>query len=353
MSVFRPTVPAAKTPATPQSVWYARCPTLTAMGLVANRGVFQREFLRENVYIVSVRENSTPSVRQGHLDHTLPNLIREADAATALWAHGLSGNSRLLAIGQTWHAVTVVTRPNHAINGQAINGLKDLAGRRLSLPREAGNFSPAQVRSRRAWESVLDVAGVAVRDVEFAPVVADHPSVPFGDVARREVEALLSGQTDVALLYGAKGLELARSAHLSIVKRFTAEDIKGDPRLAGLVELRALTVDATLLEFSPDIVTRLTGNLLEAAHWARDFPKEAVKQAALEGKVEIADAEAAYGSLLVEGAHLGLEPERLEVLESLQAWLKARHLLPADHAIAGWLEPGILTAARARISEVA
>ena len=348
MSVFRPSVPAAKPPATPQSVWYARCPTLTAMGLVANRGVFQREFLRENVYIVSVRENSTPSVRQGHLDHTLPNLIREADAATALWAHGLNGNSRLLAIGRTWHAVTVVTRP-----GQAINGLKDLAGRRLSLPREAGNFSPAQVRSRRAWEAVLEVAGVATRDVEFAAVVADHPSVPFGDIARREVEALLSGQTDVALLYGAKGVELARSAHLSIVKRFTAEDIKSDPRLSGLVELRALTVDATLLDFSPDIVTRLTGNLVEAAQWARDFPKEALKQAALEGKVEIGDAEAAYGSLLVDGARLGLEPDYLDSLESLQAWLKTRHLLPADHDIAGWLEPGILAAARARISEVA
>ena len=348
MSVFRPPVAPSKTPATPQSVWYARCPTLTAMGLVANRGVFQREFLRENVYIVSVRENSTPSVRQGHLDHSLPNLIREADAATALWAHGLNGQSRLLAVGQTWHAVTVVTRPS-----QGLNSLRDLAGRRLSLPKEAGNFSPAQVRSLRAWETILAVAGVPAQDVEFAPVVADHPSVPFGDVARREVEALLSGQTDVAILFGAKGIELARSAHLKVVKRFSAEDIRTDARLGGLVELRALTVDATLLEFSRDIVTRVTGNLVQAGDWAHDFPREALKQAALEGKVEIADAETAYGALLADGAGLGLEPERLGALDSLQTWLKGHHLLPGAHRIADWLEPDVLTAAQARIHEVA
>ena len=348
MSLFRPPVTPVKTSATPQSVWYARCPTLTAMGLIANRGVLQREFLRENVYIVSVRENSTPSVRQGHLDHTLPNLIREADAATALWAHGLNSRSRLLAVGQTFHAVSIVTRPS-----QGIANLRELAGRRLSVPKEAGNFSPAQVRTLRAWEAVLAYAGVPTQDIEFAPVVADHPSVPFGDVARREVEALLSGQTDVAILYGAKGIELARSAHLKVVKRFSPEDIKRDTRLAGLVELRALTVDQTLLEFSPDIVTRLTGNLVQAADWARDFPREALKQAALEGKVEYGDAEAAYGSLLVESAGLGLELDRLAALETLQAWLQGHHLLPHDHVIGDWIAAEVLTAAQARIREVA
>ena len=93
-----------------------------------------------------------------------------------------------------------MTRPS-----QGINHLRDLAGRRLSVPKEAGNFSPAQVRSLRAWDAVLAFAGVASQDIEFAPVVADHPSVPFGDVARREVEALLSGQTNLA------GIEVAKT----------------------------------------------------------------------------------------------------------------------------------------------
>ncbi|CAL4866312.1 hypothetical protein MMA231_00552 [Asticcacaulis sp. MM231] len=326
-------------------IWYARCPTLTAMGLVANRGVFQREFLRENVHLVSVRENSTPSVRQGHLDHSLPNLIREADAATALWAHGQNERSRLLAIGQTYHSVSVVTRP-----GQAINGLRDLVGRRLSLIKEAGNFSPAQVRSLRAWETVLDVAGITKSDIEFAPVVADHPSVPFGDVARREVEALLGGQSDVAILFGAKGLELARSAHLKEVHRFTAEEIRSHPRLAGLVELRAVTVDHVLLEGRADIVTRLLGNLIEAAHWAEAFPKEAIKQAAIEGKVESDDAATAYGDLLGASAKLGLEPERLAAMEDLQNWLKHRHLLPEHHQIAAWTDPSVLQAAKQNLN---
>ncbi|MDV6332189.1 ABC transporter substrate-binding protein [Asticcacaulis sp. 201] len=334
MTKARPTDTA---PSPAPLIWYARCPTLTALGLIANRGVLQREFLRENVHLVSVRENSTPSVRQGHLDHTLPNLIREADAATALWAHGQNERSRLLAVGQTWHTISIVTRP-----GQSIQSLSDLAGRRLSLIKEAGNFSPAQVRSLRAWETVLEVAGVAKTDIEFVPVVADHPSVPFGDVARREVEAVLSGHTDVAILFGAKGLELVRSAHLKTVHRFTPEEIKADARLSGLVELRAVTVDSVLLEGRADIVTRILDNLVEAARWAERFPNEAIRQAAIEGKVELEDAVTAYGSLLTEGAQIGIDSSRLSTLAGLADWLKHRHLLPSAHRLDDWLAPAPL-----------
>lgn len=335
-------------PASASLVWYARCPTLTATGLVANRGVFQREFLRENVSLVSVRETNTPSVRQGHLDHTLTNLIREADAATALWAHGLNGRSRLLALGETWHSVSIVTRPR-----SNVNSLRDLIGRRLSLPKEAGNFSPAQVRALRAWDTVLSVSGVSLHDIEFASVVADHPSVPFGDIARREVEALLSGHTDVAILFGAKGLELARSAHLHEVHRFEAEEIRDQARLAGLVELRAVTVDEPLLDGSPEVVARILNRLLEAAQWAEAFPKEALRHVAIEGKVEAEDAAEAYGSLIVEGAGLGLEPGRLARLDDLQAWLKARHLVPDGHEISAWLRPDVLEAAQIRLKAAA
>ncbi len=329
-------------------IWYARCPTLTATGLVANRGVFQREFLRENVNLVSVRETNTPSVRQGHLDHTLPNLVREADAATALWAYGQNARSRLLAIGKTWHAVTIVARPRGHVAG-----LRDLIGRRLSLPREAGTFSPASARALRAWETVLSAAHVPLQDIEFAPVVADHPSVPFGDIARREVEALLSGHTDVAVLFGAKGLELARSAHLHVVRRFEAREIQASPQLSGLVELRALTVDHPLLDGSPEVVTRITGNLLKAAPWASAFPKEALRQVAVEGKVEEADAADAYGGLIAEGARLGLEPERRDEIAALSQWLKTRHLVPDDIDLGAWERPEVLEAARQGLKAVA
>ncbi len=335
-------MPITKTPAANVPlIWYARCPTLTAMGLVANRGVFQREFLRENVNMVSVRETNTPSVKQGHLDHTLPNLIREADAATALWAHGQNERSRLLAVGCTWHTVTVVSRPK-----SNINALRDLIGRRLSLPKEAGSFSPAQVRSLRAWETLLATGGIAPRDIEFAPVVADHPSVPFGDIARREVEAVLGGHADVAILFGAKGLELARSAHLHEVHRFEPEYIRSTPQLAGLVELRALTVDQPFLDANEDVVTRIVSRLSEAASWAEAFPKEALRQVAVEGKVEADDAVAAYGALIVEGARLGVEDDRLAQLGDLQTWMKARRLLPEGHHIGSWLRSDILAAAQ-------
>lgn len=349
MAIFRPQSfdsPASSGPV--PLIWYARCPTLTALGLVANRGVFQREFRRENIGLVSVRESAAASVRQAYLEHSLPNLVREADAATALWAHGLNAQSRLLGIGRTWHSVSVVTRGR-----QSVRGLKDLAGRRLSLPREAGSFSPAQVRSLRAWETILKAGGVAQADIEFVPVAADHPSVPFGDIARREIEALLSGHTDAALLFGAKGIELARSAHLTEVHRFAAEDIRKDPKLAGLVELRTLTVDHALLDAHKDVVTRIAAILVEASRWAATFPKEARHQVALEGLVEEGDAAEAYGGLIAEGASLELDGGRLAALEELQAWLKVRHLLPEPHQVGPWVRPEVLKEAEDRLRAVA
>jgi len=342
-----PKTPAKRSPNTPL-IWYARCPTLTALSLVASRGVFQREFLREGIYMVSVRETSAPSVRQGHLDHSLSNLIREADAATAIWAHAQNGRSRLLAVGSTWHSVSVVARP-----GYKVDGIRDLIGRRLSLPREAGRFSPAQARPLRAWETLLKKYGVATKDIEFAIVAADHPSVPFGDVARREVEALLSGHTDAALLFGAKGLELARAAGLQEVRRFEAEEIRADPRLDGLVELRALTVDDPLLDADPEIVARITGTLLQAGEWARAFPKETLRHIAAEGKVETGDAEAAYGSLIVDGLALGLEPERISQIGVLHNWLKQKRLIPDVHTLEDWTRQDVLAAAETHLKIVA
>lgn len=312
-------------------IWYARCPTLTALGLLAHRGVLQREFLRENVALVSVRENSTLAVRQGHLDHTLSHLVREADAATALWAYGQNQRSRLLALGATYHTVSLVV-PERS----PIRHLPDLLGRRLSIPREAGAFSPAGVRSLRGWQAILQVAGVAAKDVDFTPVAADHPNVPFGDIARREIEALVSQHTEAALLFGARGLEQARGAGLRTLHAFSARDIHNDPRLEGLIEQRALTVDADLLAAHPDKVERIVERLKEAEAFARHNPREALRQAAYESKSELADTESAHGDLLTDSVHLDLSPAAFSRLERLKTWLAVRGKLPETLDLDAW-----------------
>jgi ABC-type nitrate/sulfonate/bicarbonate transport system substrate-binding protein len=117
----------------PLLMWYARCPTLTALGLIANRGVFQREFLRENISILPVRDNADETVRKGHFDHSLPHLVREADAATALWAQSQRARSCLIALGATYQIVSLVVR-----NDSPTTKLSDLRGLKLSVPDETG-----------------------------------------------------------------------------------------------------------------------------------------------------------------------------------------------------------------------
>lgn len=333
-----PTVsPSASSQMPSQLVWYARCPTLTAMGLLAHRGVLQREFRRDPVNFVSVRETSLPSVRQGYLDHSLANLVREGDAATALWSYGLNERSRLLAVGHTWHTVLVVAPAR-----SSVSGLQDLKGRTLALPREAGSFSPARVRSLRAWESILDVSGLKPADITFYNIVAGHPSTPFGDIARREIEAVLGGQADAGLLFGAKGIELARTAGLKIVHAFEAADIPRDSRLKGLVELRTLTIDYPFLEANEAVVSRLVKALAGAADWARSFPKQALSHIAEEGKVELDDAVHAYGDFIPESTALGAEDARLADIKDLLDWLKQRQAVPERLDLSDWNRTDVL-----------
>ncbi|MEI9904880.1 MAG: hypothetical protein WDN06_13610 [Asticcacaulis sp.] len=214
------------------------------MGLVANRGVFAREFLREHVYIVSVRENSTPGVRQGLLDHSLSNLFREADAATALWSHGQgrrfapAGRRRDLARRQHRDAAVAADRQFEGSGRAAAVGAQGGPGR-FRQPR-LGPCAPGKPCSASpAWRHAIS------RSCRWWPITRRCRSA-MSPGARSK--PLLGGHSDVAILYGAKGLELARSAHLKTVHRFEAETIRADIALRGLVELRALTVDEALLE---------------------------------------------------------------------------------------------------------
>lgn len=327
----------------PLLMWYARCPTLTALGLIANRGVLTREFLRENVSLVPVRDNTTPAVRQGYFDHSLPHLLREADAATALWAQAHGGRTALLAAGATYHNVIVAVRPE-----DALSEVSDLKGVKLSVPHESGPFSPARARAEWAWRAIGDFAGLLPDDVKLTPLRVDAPSAPYGDVTRRDIEALKAGRTDAILLYGARGIESLRQSGLKALHRFAPEDIATDPRLEGLIEQRVLTVDPLLFETHADVIRRIGDRLNEVASWAADFPKEALNQAALEAGASIEDTAAAHGSLLAESARLTLEPAALARLGRLRTWLVGNGLIvppegadgPGDWSPGDWNRSG-------------
>lgn len=154
----------------------------------------------------------------------------------------------------------------------------------------------------------------------------------------------MSGQADAGLLFGAKGIEMARTAGLKIVHAFEAADIRSDARLKGLVELRTLTIDYPFLEANEAIVSRLVQALAGAADWARSFPKQALSHIAEEGKVEAEDAVRAYGDLIPESTALGAEDARLADIKGLLDWLKPRQAVPETLDLGDWSRTDLLIA---------
>ncbi len=321
-----------------QLVWYARAAQLTTLGLICGRGVLNREFQGEPVNLVSVRDSVTRDVREGHILHTLPNLIRESDAATALWARSRGAPSRLLALGRTYQSVSVVVRRD-----SPIETLKDIAGFRWSVPVESGPFSPALVRAHRAWYSLTDYLDLPLEQSRLTEVATGDPMSRAGHVGEQELGALIRRETDVALLFGAKGLEQARHPQVREVYRFSPSMAWSDPRLSGLVELRAVSVDEGLLDADPRIVRRILRRLVEASLWANAFPSEAYVQAAYETGVYLNDATQAYAPLIGESAALSLNFRALKDLDALSQFMATLGHMALAVDCPSWAAPNLLS----------
>lgn len=340
----------------PAELWFTRCPVPTATGIAYKLGWLTDEFAADGITLRTLQESGSELARH-HYDHRLPTLIREGGNMLAFGARAQGEPTRL--IGLTWieESQLILTRPDTGIRSAA-----DLKGRRLALPGWSRNAIAAHVRgtsiargmSLAGYKGVLASAGLTFDDVDLVEVEDQLRNIGGSgrDLEPRRsgvgrlwpIQALVEGQVDAIYVKGASALDQAREAGLIVAidldalpdRRFRVNN--GTPR--------PITVHQSLLDDHFDLVARFLAVTLRAADWVAAQPNRLREILEFEtaGSPEAVDQ--AYARLH-EGLHPTLDADRLALFEQQKKFLFTYGFLDADFALADWIDPRPLEAARA------
>ncbi len=330
-----------------ETLWYTRCPVPTPVGIAVQLGWIEEEFTREGIKLESIRDSDDRAVRQSHYDHKVANSFRQGGSVPAIWARAAGRDTRLVGLTWTDESQVILSRPE-----SGIRTIKDLKGRRLGIatrPNDIIDFWKAT--TLRAYLVALALEGLTDKDVEIVEIPRVETSFerpgqlgqgPGADELL-EVKALRRGDVDVIFHKGSRGLEVADAIGAHVVF-----DIARHPDArarANNHSPRTLTVDASLAEDHPDVVSRILRRVLLAGQWAEQNPAQAFDYLARETGSTEKWVRAAYGERANEHLKTDLRESSIDALADFTQFLHERGFLPNRVDVRAWVEPRPLEAA--------
>ena len=332
-------------------LWYTRCPVPTATGIAIQEGMFDREFAKDGISVVSLRASASRDVRESHFDHRQPDSFRQGGSTPPIWNYSIHEDTRL--IGLTWvdEYQAIIARPDTGIVKPA-----DLRGRRIGIAlRVNDKIDFFRAMSLRGAHAALALGDVSPGEVEFVdlPVtetyMGDTDESASGQLwsgghraRRQQVEpfAIIRGTVDAIYVSGAAGLWMREFLGARDVASLGDHP---DPRVRGSNQQPAtLTVSAQLVKERPDLVDRYVAQVVEAARWSKANRVPTVQSFANEVGTSYEWAEAAYGPRSHQLLTPSLDVELVAGLESHKAFLLAQGFISKDFDVERWIERGPL-----------
>ncbi|MBU3077692.1 ABC transporter substrate-binding protein [Sphingomonas quercus] len=339
----------------PTDLWFTRCPVPTATGIAYKLDWLTEEFAEDGIAVRTLQESGSELGRH-HYDHRLPTLIREGGNMLAIAARAQREPTKL--IGLTWieESQLILTRPDTGIRAAA-----DLKGRRLALPGWSHNDIPSHVRgtsiargmSLAGYKGALASAGLTLDDVTLVETEDRLRNIGGSgrDLEPRRsgvgrlwsIQPLVEGYVDAIYVKGASALDQAREAGLVVAVDL---DALPDRRLrVNNGTPRPITVHQSLIDDHFDLLVRFLAVTLRAADWVASSPDRLRDILEYETAGSTASVDQAY-RLLHEGLHPTLDEERLVLFDLQKKFLFTHGFLDADFALADWIDPRPLEAAR-------
>lgn len=333
----------------PKSVWYTRCPAPTPLSIAAQLGWVDDAFGAQSVAVASIRDSKDPAVRQSHFTHALDWSFRQGGNIPPIWARSGGRETRIVGITTTDEFQAVISLPT-----TSIKSAKDLRGRKVGVPRQAGGIVDFQrATALKGIVSALSLEGLTAKDVEVVYLDAREPALleignaaflglkrryPYGE----ELLALARGEIDAFFVKGAEGLVLANQIGATIVSEF---GFHPDARIRiNNGTPRPLTVDAKFADERPDLVAELVATVDRVGAWAEAHPEDTVRFIAREIGVAEEAIWAANGPNVHRHLKLTLEDEQIDALSHFKDFLLEWGFIPADFDVAAWIDPRALDA---------
>lgn len=336
-----------------RSVWYTRCPAPTPLSIAYQLGWIDRYFRESGVEVASIRDSKDPAVRESHFTHALDFSFRQGGNIPPIAARAGGRQTRVVGITTTDEFQAVIALP-----GGGLTTGRDLAGRRIGVPRNPGATIDFQrATALKGITSALSLEGLSADDVTLVYLDSREGNLierahagfhglnrryPYGD----ELLALARGEVDAVFVKGAEGLVLANQIGAVVVSEF---GFHPDPRIRiNNGTPRPLTVDARFLDERPDLVAGLVATVADVAAWAEANPEDAVRLIAREIGVGEDAVRAANGPDVHRHLSLTLEADQITAFGHFTDFLLEWRFIPAGFDVAGWIAPGPLAEATAR-----
>ena len=347
-------MPTSSSTASPDVLWYTRCPVPSPLGIAARQGWLAETFAEEGIAIESIIDSKDRSVRESHFDHHLAWSFRQGGNIPPIWARANGRATRLVAITWTDEFQAIVTLP-----GRGIASIEQLAGRRFAVPRRVNDLIDFhRATALKGVVSGLSLAGLTTRDVtlvelpiEESVILAQGEPSLFGLRRRhpyfREVQALFSGEVDAIFLKGAEGIVVANLIGAQVVAEFGNHP---DPKVRiNNGTPRVLTVDDALSQQRPDLVVRLLGVVARAGRWAEAHPDETLRFVAREIATSEEAVQASNGPEVHRHLGIGLDAPLVEAIGHFKDFLLQWGFLSADFDVGAWIDHGPLRALQAQV----
>lgn len=310
---------------TVNALWFTRCPAPTPASIAICKGWLVDEFAADGIKVLSLAASRDKSVHLSHYQHTQPNSFRFGGYVPPLISRSRGADVRLIGLGWPDRTAEIVVP-----NDSDIRSASDLKGRRWGVPKRV-NDSVDWWRATvlAGYEDALTKLGLTEADVRLMDIEISREyveDVVVGEdsrlslwgarsqfaVQREEAAALIRGQCDALYTDAAMGAIL-KAAYgfrpvLDIGRREDdAEGVSGHPTV--------LTASGALIDTRPDLVQRWLMRLLDADHWCRLNPDDAVQILARDTGLPEDFLAPAYSSRVHLQMDISLSPKRIELLK--------------------------------------
>ncbi len=328
------------------TIWYTRCPVPTAFSLAIHLGLLEREFAPDGIRIASLQQ-ADRSKLQSHFDHSLDDSFRYGGNIPPIWARSEGADTRLIGLSWIDAPHVILTLPE-----SGIRNVRDLKGRRLSVPRRVNDqIDFWRAGAIRTYEVALASEGLTLDDVELVDVPIEAAYIDpantsaltgsiFSQARRRsplsgDLAALVRGDVDAIFS------ESSFSVHLqSFLGAHVVYDAHTHPdplvRHNNAIP-QAFTVSGSLLRDRPDLVARVLAQTIAAAEWATTHRDEVVHITALEANVSEEIADSTY-PLLEQQLATGFSEQALEALRRRKQFLLSHGFIRKDFDLESWID---------------
>ncbi|MFM2277949.1 MAG: hypothetical protein RLZZ444_180 [Pseudomonadota bacterium] len=329
------------------TIWYTRCPVPTAFSFVINLGYLEQEFAGDGIRIASLQQATDQKTKESHFDHSLADSFRYGGNIPPIWARSTGAQTKLIGLAWIDAPHVILTLPE-----SGIKTVKDLKGRRLSLPRRVNDqIDFWRAGALRTYEVALASEGLTLDDVELVDVPIEHKfidpnagSTLTGSIfasARRtsylsgDLQALVRGHVDAIFTESSFGIHLRKFLGAHVVYDAHTHP---DPLVRHNNAIpQAFTASAGLIEDRPDLVARVVAQTILAAEWAKTNRDRVIQITAREANVSEEVADFTY-PLLEHQLETSFSAQNLEAIRRRKQFLLSHGFINRDFDLESWID---------------